>query len=227
MLATKLPALLLLPLLLGACAAPYSETPVPSNFLTSKQLKLQASEHWQVIANDVARKIADVYQTPTPIWIRPSSDGSLFNHVFRQQLSTALVKCGLTVLVEPSNSFYILDIQTQVLAFSENRIKTYANVTPAALATGVWSIDHANIYPFIARRDGNNHDSVALNEFYWHGSEFADGEVPQREIVLSINLTNKAQYIISDTRSYYISDRDDALYRPTLPMRNIPITGGN
>jgi hypothetical protein len=179
-----------------------------------------------VIANDVAQKIADVYQTPTPIWIKPSSDGSLFNHVFRQQLSTALVKCGLTVLVEPNNSFYLLDIQTQVLAFSDDRIKTLGHLAPAALATGVWSVDHAKIYPAIARHDGVN-DAVRLNEFYWHGTEFAQGVVPQREIVVSVNLTNKAQYIISDTRSYYISDRDDALYRPTIPMRNIPITGGN
>lgn len=42
-------------LVLTGCAAPYTETPLATNFPTSKQPKLQAAAHWNVIANDVAK----------------------------------------------------------------------------------------------------------------------------------------------------------------------------
>ena len=41
-------------LFLTACTTPYSEAPVATNFPSSKQHKLQAGAHWNVIANDAA-----------------------------------------------------------------------------------------------------------------------------------------------------------------------------
>lgn len=225
MCATKRSALLVLPLILTACAAPYSETPVPSNFVVSKQLKLQTAEHWRIIADDVAKKIHDAYKATTPIFIKTSKSDSQFNRVFKQQLSAALVNYGLTVLLEPNNSFYELEIQTDLLKFSFERVKADTSMVPTSLATGVWSVDNTRIAPYITKRDhGLNDGGLAANEFYWSSTEFAQGAVPQREVVIHINLTNKAQYIISDTRTYYISDSDDALYRSPATTYRIPLT---
>jgi hypothetical protein len=223
--ATQRSAALILPLLLAACAAPYSETPVPSNFVVSKQLKLQTSEHWQIIADDVAKRISDVYQSSTPIWIKQDKTDSDFNRIFKQQLSTALVSRGLTILLEPNGSYYELDIQTSILRFAADRVKADTSMVPTALATGVWSVDHAKIAPYITRKDeGLTDGGLYANEFYWSSTNFAQGPVPQREIVIHSNLTNKSQYIISDTRSYYISDADDSLYQSPVTTYRIPLT---
>jgi len=223
--ATKRSAALVLPLLLAACAAPYSETPVPSNFVVSKQLKLQTAEHWRIIANDVAKKITDSYQASTPIWIKQDKTDSQFNRVFKQQLSAALVTRGLTILLEPNASFYELEIRTELLKFSADRIKADTSMVPTSLATGVWSVDNTRIAPYITKRDNGLTDGgLAANEFFWSSTEFAQGAVPQREVAIHINLTNKAQYIISDTRTYYISDTDDALYRTPATTYRIPLT---
>jgi hypothetical protein len=224
MLAAKLPAILLLPLLVAACAQPYSEVPVPSNFVTSKQLKLQSTGHWQIIAQDVAKNIADAYHSDAPIWFKPNPSASPFEQAFRQQLSTALNNHGLKVLMEPNDRFYQLDIDTQVLRFTGYRIKANPNRVPTSLQTGVSSLDHASINPFITRRDGNNHDGIAINDFYWAGNEFAQGAVPQQEIVINTHLNNQKQYIISDSRAYYVGDADTALYQANN-LVTIPIIG--
>jgi len=223
--ATKRFPVLVLPLFLAACSTPYSETPVPSNFVVSKQLKLQTAEHWQIIANDVAKKINDAYKASTPILIKTSKTDSQFNRVFKQQLSTALVNYGLIILIEPNGGFYELDIQTDLLKFSADRVKADTSMVPTSLATGVWSQDNTKIAPYITKRDNGLHDGgLAANEFYWSSTEFAQGSVPQREVAIHINLTNKAQYIISDTRTYYISDSDDSLYRAPATTYRIPLT---
>jgi hypothetical protein len=228
MLAAKLPAILLLPLLVAACAQPYSEVPVPSNFVTSKQLKLQATDHWNIIAKDVAKNIADVYQSDTPIWIEPNHNASPFEQVFRQQLTTALNNHGLKVLIEPTDRFYQLNIDTQVLRFSADRIRANTNRVPTALSTGVWALDHARMNPVTTRRDGNFDDSIAINDFYWAGNEFSQGEIPQQEIIINSRINNQQQYIISDTRSYYISDDDTSLYQTAKvnPVYSLSLTGG-
>jgi hypothetical protein len=55
-------ALLFLPLFAG-CATPYSEAPLATNFPTSKQQKLQAAAHWNVIAGDVASRFRRASRT--------------------------------------------------------------------------------------------------------------------------------------------------------------------
>jgi hypothetical protein len=230
MLAKKLSFLFLPFLFTTGCTAPYSETPTASNFLSSKQLKLQATEHWQIIANDMAKNIAQSYANNNiviPILLKSSENESTFNRTLKHYLSTALVKNGLTVLIKPEGGFYELDVQTQVLRFNPKRLKANTNGVATTLATGVWSIDNAKVTPFVTRRDGNSDDTTALNEFFWSDSMFSQGEVPQQEIIISTNLTNQKQYIISDMRSYYISDADSSLYQPEYTSYPISLTDGN
>lgn len=214
---------------LNGCASPYSEVPIASNFPTSKQLKLQSAHHWQVIADDLAQKLVHDLPINHPIFIEPSNPHTAFSDALTNQLMTSLSNKGITVLKEASDQYYLIDINIQLLKFAADRRQIAELTTASGLATGVWSVDktRANIWT-ASQRDGIHDDRSALNDFYWHGSEFASGPTPQHELIITIGIGNETQYSTRKTASYYITDADLPLYQAEkgLPTRTIRVTGG-
>jgi hypothetical protein len=212
-------------MLLG-CATPYSEAPLATNFPTSTQKKLQAAAHWNVIARDVATAIASSLKgTDTrSLFVNQSSIKTPFERAFSNQLLSELVAAGFTVLKTPDGAS-VVDIDTQAIRFSPNRPQYKYAGLPTALATGVWALHEAE-----ATAGAAAFVVVASADAYaWFRSEFATGETPQTEIVITTSVSNANRYLARSTNVYYVADSDEALYRGApaqAPTRTLKMTGG-
>ena len=215
-------ALLCLPLFAG-CATPYSEAPLATNFPTNKQPKLQAAAHWNVIAGDVAKQISVGLKDKRPLFVNQSSVKTAFEHAFTNDLISALVTDGYTVLKSPAAGALSVNVDTQAVLFSANRPQyNYAGLA-TALTAGVWALHGARATAAAAASAG----VVTADAYFWFRSEFATGATPQTEIIVTTSISDASQYLFRSTSVYYVADSDQELYQATpLTTRTIPLTGG-
>ena len=64
---------------------------------------------------------------------------------------------------------------------------------------------------------------AGADAYSWFRSEFATGETPQTEIIVTASVSDASQYLARSTSVYYVADSDQALYQAT-PQTTRPIT---
>lgn len=197
--------------------APSSEAPVAANFKTKTQLKLQAAQHWAKIAEDAARSIAvplrkaakceSSFDPCKTIYVNPPANVTAFSRAFHNQLITTLVKSELLV-AKTSKSDLTLDIDVQPILFSPNRPQYRYAGAATQLGPGVWALrDVVSVEP------GNaGIEPPAADAAHWFRSEFASGQTPQFEILVTVSVGSKSRYLARATNAYYITDGDRHLY---------------
>ena len=220
-------ALLCLPLCAG-CATPYSEAPLAQNFPTSKQPKLQAAAHWNVIAEDVAKQISTRLKDKRPLFVNQSLVKTDFDKAFTNDLISALVADGFTVLKSPAGALSV-DVDTQVVRFSPKRPQ-YNHVGAAtALMTGVWALRNVGFDTVGEVLGAGVAVTAGADAYTWFHSEFATGETPQMEIIVTTSVSDASQYLARSTNIYYVTDTDSRMYLHVPPFqaqtRNIGVTG--
>lgn len=207
--------------LMAGCATPYSETPLATNFPTTKQQKLQAANHWNVIAGDVARQIASRLKDRQPLYVSQAAVKTPFDRVFMNSLVTALVAEGFTVQ-KSSIGALTVDVDTQAVKFSPDRPQPNFTGVPTALMTGVWALHEGG-----ATAGAALYASVAtVDALTWFRSEFSTGATPQTEIIITASVSDASQYLARSTTVYYVADTDDRLYQAPTPTATISLTGG-
>ena len=202
----------------AGCATPYGETPLATNFPTTKQEKVQAAAHWNMIARDVAARLASrVGGKPVHV----AAGKSEFERAFANHLISVLVESGQPVLKQPDGGLGV-DLDTQVVKFSPDRPR-YRHVGKAtALATGLWALHVGE-----ATAGAVLFTALATNDAYaWFHSEFATGATPKTEIIVTTSASDGKQYLFRDTSVYYVADSDEALYEAGLTAHTIRATGG-
>ena len=233
----KIPASLIasfaLAVLVAGCSAPViytdvsrttassNETPVASNFPTTTQMKLQASQHWLNIANDTALAVVELLNQPRScrnaadpckmIYVKPADVVTEFSRAFHNQLITTLVKQGLSVSKAPETELTV-EMDVQPILFAPNRPQyRYAGV-PVQLGPGIWGLrDVASVSP--ADKNIVPPEDDAL---HWFRSEFATGQTPQTEILVTVSIGDRRRYLSRVTNAYYIADADRRLYDQEL-----------
>lgn len=201
--------------------AAFNETPIATNFQTSNQLKLQASQHWLNIADDTGRAVVDLLRQPRTcpvttqpcktIYVKPAEIVTEFSRAFHNQLITTLVKQGLSVSKEPHTDF-VVEMDVQPVRFSPNRPQyRYAGV-PVQLGPGIWGLrDVVSMSP-----TDPNATPPSPSALHWFRSEFAVGETPQTEIVVTVSIIDGTRYLSRVQNAYYIADTDRRLYDEEL-----------
>lgn len=206
--------------LLGGCAAPHSETPLATNFPTTKQPKVQAAGHWSVIARDVAAQIARDLKDERPLFVRESSARTHFNLAFEKQLISALIEQGRTVNRTPQGAL-VLEFDTRTLRFSADRPQYRHSGTATMLAAGLWGLAVAD-----ASAAGVATAGVAGADAYgWFRSEFASGATPQTEIIITAQVSDEQRFLAHRTHVYYVADGDRALYDAGSGTHTIRLNG--
>lgn len=207
-------------LLLAGCAPlQHSEAPLATNFETTRQAKLQAAHHWQVIANSVADKLvaslsagakcAPALGDCPSIFVGKTNPSSSFGTVFHAQLVSRLVSQGVKVTtLAPGDITVSIDAQT--VKFSPDRRQYLGAGRFTMLTTGVWALDeiaykHSAGAAIVSA-------AVAADIFEWNMSEFAKGPTPQVELVLTASAMKGNQIVASNTNVYYVADSDASLY---------------
>jgi hypothetical protein len=215
-------AALALTAIVAGCATPYSEAPLATNFPTTKQPKVQAASHWNTIAGDVTNQISSKLAERRPLYVAQSATNTAFDRAFANQLISALMSGGQTVLKSPAGALTV-EFDTQVVSFSPNRPQYRHAGTATALATGVWALSAgeatagAAIFATVA----------AADTYAWFHAEFATGETPQTEIIVTTSVTDNNRFLSRNTSVYYVADSDKALYEAVgLPTRSFKLVGG-
>ena len=223
--------------LLTACATPYSETPTPTNFATSKQLKLQAGAHWNAIAQHAADSLMNslkvgkgcVAAQPecNRVYVRAPREASEFSQAFRSQFITALVNSGVAVAKNPGGAMEI-EFDVQVLKFSPKRpAGTFESA--ALIYGGVWALK--GVWEHTSPGAAGAVLLAALDTHRWLTSEVASGPTPQLEIILTVSASNTTEYLGRATNIYYVADSDETLYQAygaanAAALYGIPVKGG-
>ncbi len=204
------------------CATPYSEAPFATNFPTTKQLKVQAASHWNTIAGDVATQIASKLADRRPLYVTQSVTKSPFDRAFGNQLISALISGGHTVLKNPAGALTV-EVDTQVVSFSSTRPQYRHTGTATALTAGVWALHVGEATAGAALASA----IIATDAYTWFQSEFASGATPQTEIIVTTSISDGNQYLSRNTSVYYVADSDKILYEAVdVSSRSIKVMGG-
>lgn len=207
---------------LAGCATQFSEAPLATNFPTSKQPKLQAASHWNVIAGDVAKQLALTLKAKPGVpalYVNQSGNKTDFDRVFSNQLISALMTEGFTVLKSPAGAVSV-EVATQAVQFSANRPQYNYAGAPTVLAGGVWALHQASAAGIATAA------VVGADAYMWFRSEFATGATPQTEIVITASVSDSTQYLARTTSVYYVADSDASLYRAPAPLKTLNVVGG-
>lgn len=201
--------------------ATHSETPISTNFPTTSQPKLQASQHWINIADDTGRAVTAILRSGrfcppkpgncSPVYVKPAEVVTGFSRAFHNQLITTLVNQGVMVSKVPDTELSV-DVDVQPVLFSPNRPQyRYAGV-PVQLAPGVWGLRD------VVATDPANPGIVppAPDALHWFRSQFAAGETPRAEILVTVSIGDRHRYLSRSTNAYYIADTDQRLYDEEL-----------
>lgn len=183
---------------MSGCATHNNETPLATIFPITKQQKLQAGGHWSAIANDVAERMKNnkVIDSATLSVLPPTPD-TAFTKAFRNQLISALVNKGLTVTAD---------------------CPPQRDCRPNAKIKGTVVEIETQLVKFAPGRYQNRRDN------YKAYPEFANGETPQYELIVTTSTSKGAVFVGRSTDVYYIADLDSTLYG-MLPGMTFAITG--
>lgn len=197
--------------------ASHGETPVAGNFKATTQPKLQAGQHWIAIADDTGRAIVDMLRKRAPcapgadkcslVQVRPPTPMTEFSRAFHGQIVTTLVQQKVQV-ARGADAELVVDIDVQPVLFSANRPQYRHAGVPVELGPGVWALrDVATPVPAGAGATPPSRDAL-----HWFRSEFAAGQTPQAEILITVSVADPRRYLARVTSAYYIADTDKRLY---------------
>ena len=205
----------------GGCATPFSEAPLATNFPTTKQQKVQAAGHWNVIAKDVAMRISSGVNDNRPLFVKEAATGTDFDSAFADQLISALVEQGRIVSKVPYGAL-LVEIKTKAIRFSADR-QQYRHFGEATLlAAGVWTLVAVD-----ATAGGVvTAAAIGADAFSASKSEFASGATPQTEIIITTSIGDDSRYLAHNTSIYYVADSDRSLYESN-PLQTVRILGGD
>lgn len=210
-------------LLAGCAPFQHTEAPLATNFDTTKQKKLQAAHHWQVIANDMADTLTDALakgslcvapggSCPT-LHVNQTQPNSAFGKAFHSQFLSRLVNKGQNVSVRGPGDIAVT-VEAQTVKFSPDRDQYLGVGKFTMLATGIWALRGINVQSGIVHGAGHSlvAGAVAADIYQWNMSEFASGPTPQIELILTTSATRDGKFVARTTNVYYIADSDASLY---------------
>ncbi len=198
---------------ISGCVSPYSEAPIAKNFPTTSQEKLQAASHWGLITNDLSKriqvKVDGKIDKKQPLYIS-SKNSAPFNQAVVAELISSLVADGYLVVKNPENTIKV-DVDTQVLSFSPNRLQASASGVPTAIVAGLWTLSEAGVAITAAGVASGAIVAKDLDNYF--GSEVASGSTPKTELIINVSVSDANHYIAVSRATYYVSDTDKWLYQ--------------
>jgi len=209
--------------LLSGCAARYADVPTPTRFENSKQNKLQAAAHWQVIADNFATQISDDLRKQgisQPLYIAADQKDYAFVEGFRELLTTAMVAQGWDMRTSSRKALSV-DIRYSIYKFQPERLKNvYYHGEATALVAGLWAVSGIVDSGMSA---GAKALSVAVlaDGASWFAQEaqngpkfgqHASGPVPQSEIIVTASINDGDKIVARRSNIYFTVDEDKSLY---------------
>lgn len=208
---------------LGGCA----RIPQPATYSSTEQQKMQATHHWDVLANDVANQVNKTLllhdYTSDPVFVRAtcgsdnapcnSGETSQFNEGFRDLLITQLVRFGVPTSAEENPKAIVVNYKVQVVYHRDNRHAARPPGILTALTTAISVLRHA---------PGEVQAIAAAGVLDMMNS--ATDDAGQYEIIITTSMITDNKYLFRTSDIYYINDLDFWHYQNNAETREIQIT---
>lgn len=214
-------ATLAVAVLLAGCGT--LDVPRADNYPATGQKKARAVHHWDVLAGDVAARVAEkIALWPAgdyPVYVT-AADKSSFNAGFLKLLKVHLLNRGVAVSTVPST--VELDVQTQVVEHQSGAPRGTPAMAGTVLGTGVgvwrdWAVHYSDrtLLPGVATALGIG-AGVALDIAHLYNQGAAAGGPTRTEVLISTTLKSQDRYLAGTADLYYIEREDAVLYMPEV-----------
>ena len=177
-------------LILGGC----SPIPVATNFQATTQYKVQAAQHWQVIAKHLSAKVKETgYLTGSKLYIDSPDVSGVFGQVFPDMLTSELVSSGVHVTENPDHAL-TLTSEVVTVRHPHDRDGLHPFLGTAAVATYYLfkELKDSVVAPVLI---------IASDVARLQPSETAT------EITVTTKLKDGDRILFSETGVYYIPDK--------------------
>lgn len=204
---------------LSGCAG---EVPVATNHGFSTQPKLKSSSHWNIIAADTAKEVAQKLQGSSframPVEVHSGSIHTDFHKAFTQFLTTQLVRDGVPV-VQAAGKLKI-SFEAQVVRHHTTG-NQYIPGAATALTAGVVVLHDVliNASAGVAALAIAGTADAASN-----ANRFTTNS--KTEIIVTTSAVSGEQYVFRKSDVYYVEDLDGSLYEE-LKSKTWKVTGEN
>lgn len=212
-----LPAFLAALLLTSGCGT--LDVPRADNYPATGQKKARAVHHWDVLADDVAARVAEkiaawpVGEYPIHVTV---TDGSTFNQGFRKLLIVRLLDRGVVLSTTPAAVELAVDAQiVQHQAPVNNSMK----MPWTRLAAGIAVARDWHLY---AQGTASGVASglalgLAMDMATLETDGAAAGGPTRTEVLITTALKSSDRYLAGSADVYYIEREDAVLYQAPLP----------
>ena len=209
------PILISAALLLNSCT---SGIPEPLSFPYSQQQKMQASHHWQVLAEDLADRINNELiltdNIESAVYIKPTCgdesrpckphQASSFNEAFRDLLITNLVDYGVPTHDQFKENAIEIQYKVQTVHHITQRVRTLQPGILTAISAAIVVLRDAPAELLILTAgvvaDLAN-TNLTLNGHY--------------EVIITTSIIDNDKYLFRASDIYYINDKDFWQYQDT------------
>lgn len=216
----------LVPLLLCSCI---SGIPDPNSFPYSKQEKMQASQHWEVLAKDLADRINNELiisdNVHKSVFVKETcgdeatpcraGETSSFNEAFRDLLVTNMVEFGIPTNSRQDDEAIEVQYKVQVVLQNTERMRKIQPGLLTALSTAVMVFRNAPTDVIIVATGAAAdivHYNLSLPGYY--------------EVIITTSMVTKGKYLFRASDIYYIKDKDFYHYQENVPQtKTINLTG--
>ena len=190
--------------------------PMATSYPVTSQQKMQSAHHWNVLADDVAKRLKQTVDITFPnAVVKPSLFIKLadrqaktpFGQGFHSLLTTKLIQQGLAIMANDIGygDSLVLNYNMQVVHHKDRRLTYAPPGIYTALATGVWMASQAQdkwkfpglvALPFAIAGDVNS-----LVDYHLPGET-------NTEVIITTSVKMGQQYIFGDSRIYYVNEGD-------------------
>lgn len=221
-------AAVLMAALLAGCGT--LDVPRADNYPATGQKKARAVHHWDVLAGDVAGRVAEKIaawpEGEHPIHVTVA-DNSSFNQGFLKLLKVHLLNRGVVLSTVPTA--VDLEVQTQLVQHQSGVPRGLpVPMAGTVLGTGVgvwrdWAVHYSDrtLLPGVATALGVG-AGVALDMAQLYTQGAAAGGPTRTEVLITTTLKGPNRYLAGTADMYYIEGADAVLYQPELPAAAPP-----
>jgi len=214
---------LLAPLALFVLGACQSQVPMASTYELTFQQKMQAAEHWRVLARDIVTQVAERARPyGYDIAIEREGAGTVFATAFDDMLVTEFVQSGFVVRETAQPGDLLLRYKTQLVTHAPGRDVRPPLGTFVALGGGVIAL-HAALENTLSA--GNINVMTAATAGLLEAGSGSIAQVTDTEFIVTTSLLSDGLYVARYTDIYYLPDADANLYQvETVAMSEAPFT---
>jgi len=190
--------------------------PKPVDFPQSKQQKMQASHHWEVLAKDLANRINNELiitdNIETTVFVKQTCGDeskpcephqtSSFNEAFRDLLITNLVDYGIPTRSQLKKDSIEIQYKVQVVHHEARRVRTFEPGILTAISAAI-----------VVLRDAPEELIIIAAGVM---ADLANANLTQEghyEIIITTSMISRNKYLFRASDIYYINDKDFYHYR--------------